>query len=192
MRRGSETVVTVHRFDNVLRITKQPLAMPYNFVTPSMDSASGFRWLANASIQDIITVPSLSTDDWFLFNVDQFAFYRVNYDVDNWRAIIKALKDNLQAFSEKTRAQLIDDALHLAHGGFLSYSIAFDLLMALEDETAFLPWSAVTRNLLLLRDYLQDSSAHDDFQVSFFSGLWGGRNFKWMLFKKNSKHQLNP
>ena len=30
--------------------------------------------------------------DWILGNVQQYGFYRVNYDTDNWRALMTQLK----------------------------------------------------------------------------------------------------
>jgi ERAP1-like C-terminal domain len=104
-----------------------------------------------------------------LFNVNQFAFYRVNYNVDNWRALAKALRENPRIFDVKTFAQLIDDSLNLAREGFLSYTIVFDMLMDLKLETQFLPWSAAMRNLLQLHNLLTSSDIHHDFQVSAFS-----------------------
>lgn len=162
----SNLVMNVQRYDNnIVRVVKKPLAMPYNFITSSMEMASGVKWLKGGQVDEVIIIPSLAADEWFLINVDQFGFYRVNYDADNWRAIIEALRDDPQVFSSKTRAQLIDDALNLAQDGFLSYSIALDLVMDLKAEASFLPWNAAMRNLLRLNNLLAETEIHHELQV---------------------------
>lgn len=169
MRQRSSSIVTVHSYANgLLRVIKKPIAMPYNFITSSMNIPSDIAWLESDSIDHVVTIPSLTTDEWFLVNVEQFAFYRVNYNADNWRAIIQALADNPQVFSSRTRAQLIDDSLSLAQDGFLSYNIAFDLIMCLEGEEAFVPWHAAMNNLLRLESLLAETDVHRDFQVKCF------------------------
>lgn len=169
MRQEINSVVTVHRYpNNILSVVKKPMAMPFNFMTSTMAEPSKINWLLSGGFVEVVATPSPDTYDWFLFNVDQFGFYRVNYDADNWRALIKALRDNPQVFTTTTRAQLIDDALSLAQDGFLSYSIALDLVMDLDAETSFLPWNAAMKNLLQLNHLLADSDIHHDFQVSVF------------------------
>lgn len=166
MNQRGNAILSVLRLDNnILRVVKKPMAMPYNFKTSSMESPSGVKWLPNSS-DEVITIPSLDTAEWFLLNIDQFAFYRVNYHVDNWRALTKAMRENPQTFSTKTRAQLIDDSLSLARDGFLSYAIALDMVMDLKVETSFLPWSAAARNLLQLNNLLTSTDIHHEFQVN--------------------------
>lgn len=166
MRQKGNAIVNVQRFENnILRVVKKPMAIPYNFMTSAMESPSVVKWLPGG-FDEVITIPSLDTAEWFLFNVDQFAFYRVHYSVSNWNALIKALLENPLNFGMKTRAQLIDDSLSLARDGFLSYAIAFDMVMVLKVENFFLPWSAATRNLLQLNNFLTFTDIHHDFQVS--------------------------
>lgn len=164
-------IVTIQRHEkNILRIIKKPLVMPYNFITSSMETPSDFKWLRD-SFDETITVSSLDNDDWFLFNIDQYGFYRVNYDVDNWIAITNVLKDTPSVFSAKTRAQLIDDSLNLSKEGFLSYEITLDLLMYLSKETSFLPWSAAIKNLLDLNNFMESSDVYRNYQVNIFVTL---------------------
>lgn len=80
-------------------------------------------------------------DSWVLVNAMGKGYYRVNYDLDNWMAIIKQLKTNHEVFPYTTRAILIDDVLNLARMNMLNYSIAFDLLSYLMDKEVTLhPW----------------------------------------------------
>jgi aminopeptidase N len=80
-------------------------------------------------------------NSWVLVNAMGKGYYRVNYDLDNWMAIIKQLKDNHEVFPFTTRAILIDDVLNLARMNMLNYTIAFDLLSYLMDKEVTLhPW----------------------------------------------------
>jgi ERAP1-like C-terminal domain len=159
--------VTVLRFESVFRVVKTPIALPINYQTSLMSAPSDIEWLPSGGFDEIIVHPDDNeTIDWFIFNVDQFGFYRVNYDSNNWLSIVDAWRSSPHVFSTKTRAQLIDDALSLAEDGFLSYAIALELLMELQSETSYLPWSAAMRNLLVLDSRLVASEIHDDFRVS--------------------------
>jgi ERAP1-like C-terminal domain len=159
--------VTVQRLGTVFRVVKKPISIAINYQTSSMSEPSDIEWLSSGSIDDIFAVPGdENVTDWFVFNVNQFGFYRVNYAADNWLSIAHAWRSSPHVFGTKTRAQLIDDALSLAEDGFLSYDVALELLMELQAETTYLPWSAAMRNLLMLDSRLATSEIHDDFRVS--------------------------
>lgn len=167
MRQRSNMMVTVLRFNHgVVRIVKKPLAVPFNYITSSSTTPSGVKWLGSDTIDEIISIPSLTDGDWLLANVDQFGFYRVNYDDGNWRAIIAALGNDSQVFNRTTRAQLIDDSMSFARDGSLSYSIVFDLLKCLHNETSFVAWNAAISNLLQLDNLLTQSvDVRNEFRV---------------------------
>jgi hypothetical protein len=194
VRQPGNAILNVQRLkNNILRVVKKPMAIPYNFILSSMESPSAVNWLPNG-FDEVITIPSLDTAEWFLLNIDQFAFYRVNYGVDNWRALIEALRENPETFSTQTRAQLIDDSLSLAREGFLSYAIALDMVMNMEVENSFLPWSAATRNLLQLNNLLTSSDIHHDFQVndlmhvSFICSV--AKRFSFSAFDAGAEREL--
>lgn len=166
VRQKTNMMVTVHRFENgVVRVIKKPLAIPFNYITSSMPEPSAIEWMANDSIDVIITISSLADTDWLLANVDQFGFYRVNYDDGNWRAIIAALSEDPQVFSSLTRAQLLDDSLSFARDGFLPFTIVSELLLCIRNETSFAPWNAAMSNLLQLDNLLSQSDIQDEFRV---------------------------
>ncbi|CRL04603.1 CLUMA_CG017671, isoform A [Clunio marinus] len=161
----TKVILNVHHYEkNVLKVMKEPILLPFNYMTSSMASPSDIKWLNNTNVEEYLIIDSLESDDWFLLNIDQFAFYRVNYNADNWIAIINALRHNSQVFSAVTRAQLIDDAFHMAKENLLPYGIALDLMMELKNETSFLPWNAAIKNLLHLNDILVETDFHGEFQ----------------------------
>jgi hypothetical protein len=167
MRQKTNLILHVRKFaGSYLRVTRKQLPLPINVKTSS-STKSVIQWLPD-TIDSLIIVPSLDTSDWYLVNEDQFGFYRVNYEKSNWQALIKVLQENPETFSEKTRAQLIDDSMFLAKNGLLEYFVAFDMMMALKVETFFLPWSSGMKNMLELNDLLTLTDIHHEFQVS----LW--------------------
>ncbi|KAK7498964.1 hypothetical protein BaRGS_00009773, partial [Batillaria attramentaria] len=54
------------------------------------------------------------TDGWILANIQQYGYYRVNYDPQNWNALIKQLIKDHTVIPPVNRAQIIDDAWNLA------------------------------------------------------------------------------
>lgn len=68
-----------------------------------------------------ITVSSLpSQDQWVLFNLQESAYYKVNYDSGNWNLLIQQLNTDHQVIHVLNRAQMIDDALDFAKSGKVS------------------------------------------------------------------------
>lgn len=97
-------------------------------------------------------------DSWVLVNPMGIGYYRTNYDLDNWMAIIKQLKTDHNAFPYETRAILIDDALNLARMKMLNYTITFDLLIYLmdKDEVTLHPWLSALNNLNYLYKTMEE------------------------------------
>lgn len=88
-----------------------------------------------------LKVPS---NEWLLVNVQETGYYRVNYDIRNWDMITKHLmhEKKFKEIAPANRAQLIDDVLNLANGGYLSYGIALNVTRYLKHEVDFVPLSA--------------------------------------------------
>ena len=51
---------------------------------------------------------------WFKANLNGTGYYRVNYPIHNWDALIAALKKNHLTFTSADRAQLLNDAFSLS------------------------------------------------------------------------------
>ncbi|XP_034485827.1 aminopeptidase N [Drosophila innubila] len=106
---------------------------------------------------------NLSTAKWFIFNIQQTGYYRVNYDLDNWRAINAHLMDpvNFAQIAPANRAQLIDDVLNLATGSYLSYDTAMNLTRYLAHETNHVPWKAAITNFNFIDSMFVKSGDYD-------------------------------
>jgi aminopeptidase N len=86
--------------------------------------------------------------EWFVFNKQQIGFYRVNYDLENWKNLIQILNsENFNQIHVLNRAQLIDDSLSFAKAGLIDYDVAAEVLMYLRQETDYVPWAAALSHL---------------------------------------------
>jgi len=90
----------------------------------------------------------------------------VNYEVDNWKALVKQLNDTPTDIHVLNRAQLIDDAFNLAKSGQLDYSVALHLSKYLKNENNTTPWySAKNVFSYLLERMPRSDEGYEDFKV---------------------------
>ncbi|CAO1393773.1 unnamed protein product [Diamesa tonsa] len=83
---------------------------------------------------------------YFIMNVQQTGYYRVNYDAENWGNISEALHmadhDGIHVMN---RAQIVDDLFNLARIGIVQYKDVVDITSYLKTEKNYIPWlSAIT------------------------------------------------
>ncbi|XP_075396275.1 thyrotropin-releasing hormone-degrading ectoenzyme-like [Tenrec ecaudatus] len=93
-------------------------------------SSEAIIWVSNKSEHHRIT--SLGKGSWLLGNINQTRYFRVNYDLRNWRLLIEQLIRNHEVLSVSNRAGLIDDAFSLArenNGGMEQYQTEFDKVL---------------------------------------------------------------
>ncbi|XP_017892658.2 putative aminopeptidase-2 [Ceratina calcarata] len=96
------------------------------------------------------------SSDWFIVNVQQSGYYRVNYDKQSWSRLIDALnKHNHSSIHVTNRAQIIDDLLNLARADLVSYDIALKGSLYLKNEMEYLPWKAFFNGINFIIQRLQ-------------------------------------
>lgn len=78
-------------------------------------------------------------------------FYRVNYDMDNWMALIKQLHEAPVEIHVLNRAQLIYDAFHLAMAGQLDFTVPIHLAEYLPNENSTIPWYSALRCFSIIK-----------------------------------------
>nr|XP_046235241.1 thyrotropin-releasing hormone-degrading ectoenzyme-like isoform X1 [Scatophagus argus] len=100
---------------------------------------------------------------WLLGNINQTGYYRVNYDLQNWKLLIQQLHTNHQIISVGNRAGLIDDAFNLARAGYLPQGVPLQLIGYLPEETSFLPWHSASRALYQLDKLLDRTDEYSLF-----------------------------
>ncbi|XP_022834841.1 aminopeptidase N [Spodoptera litura] len=120
--------------------------IPVSYATASekdFETTQPKLWLKGEKSLTVNNI-TMRPEDWFIANVQQTGFYRVNYDLQNWKLLIKVLKDpaRFQEIHIINRAQLVDDAMNLALTGRLDYRTALDVTSYLAHERSYVPWKA--------------------------------------------------
>ncbi|XP_068611631.1 thyrotropin-releasing hormone-degrading ectoenzyme-like [Brachionichthys hirsutus] len=95
-------------------------------------------------------IGQMDDTNWLLGNINQTGYFRVNYDLQNWKLLIQQLHTNHRIISVGNRAGLIDDAFNLARAGYLPQGLPLQLIGYLPEEASFLPWHAAGRTLYQL------------------------------------------
>lgn len=84
-----------------------------------------------------ISVDELRPSSYFLVNVKQTGYYRVQYDEANWMLIANELSHgNFTAIPPNSRAMLIDDAAVFVESGILRIRILLELIKYLEHDVS--------------------------------------------------------
>nr|XP_056702487.1 thyrotropin-releasing hormone-degrading ectoenzyme [Euleptes europaea] len=124
-------------------------------------SSEAIIWVSNKSEHHRIA--SLDERSWMLGNINQTGYFRVNYDVRNWKMLIDQLMRNHKVISVSNRAGLIDDAFNLARAGYLPQHIPLEIIRYLSKEKEFLPWHAASQALYPLDKLLDRTENYNIF-----------------------------
>ncbi|XP_071824973.1 aminopeptidase N-like isoform X3 [Apostichopus japonicus] len=107
---------------------------------------------------------SYNDGDWYLINIKQYNYYRVNYETSNWEQLAAQLEADHTKMPPENRAALIDDAFNLARGGQLTYDIALDMTKYLKNELDFIPWEATLTVFAYIRDMFSRNAGFGDLE----------------------------
>lgn len=127
----------------------------------SMCSRERLIWINNKT--ETHRIDEMHGNTWLLGNINQTGYFRVNYDLQNWKLLIQQLHSNPQMISVGNRAGLIDDAFNLARAGYLPQHIPLQLIGYLPEELSFLPWHAASRVLYQLDKLLDRTDEYNLF-----------------------------
>ncbi|XP_025271109.1 aminopeptidase N-like [Camponotus floridanus] len=79
--------------------------------------------------------------DFLVYNSKESGYYRVNYDIENWRRITNYLNSkNYNKIHVLNRAQIIDDAFHLMITNQLNSTVFWNITEYLSQETDYVAW----------------------------------------------------
>uniref|UniRef100_A0A6P4FGB9 Aminopeptidase N isoform X3 n=1 Tax=Drosophila rhopaloa TaxID=1041015 RepID=A0A6P4FGB9_DRORH len=169
-RRGTDLALRQERY---LLPTKNPadqsrwfIPITFNTQEQSKDDDVPTHWLRSQDDEDLIVgnvFESSNNSDIVLYvNLNRQGYYRVNYDMTSWMV----LKQQFRTLPAVSRAQLMDDALHLSQAELLSYDIPLTFIMelfnAVSDE---LLWSAAKPGLNYLINNLKREPAYETFRA---------------------------
>ena len=113
-----------------------------NIHQTNADDRLSLRSVASKSIQ-IVDIEGFNPNNWYIVNVKQTGYYRVNYDDENWMRIIEQLANDKSQIHVLNRAALLDDIFTLAKTGDVTYELAMSMSTYLQDERDYIPWAAV-------------------------------------------------
>jgi len=82
-------------------------------------------------------------------------FFRVNYEEENWNALIDQLHSDLNEIHVLNRAQLIDDAFNLAKANRVDYALVLRLSEYLINEDDPIPWYSVKNGFTYLMNRMR-------------------------------------
>jgi hypothetical protein len=108
---------------------------------------------------------SLDENDYILANLEFSGYYRVNYEVNNWKNIIKILQTNKSELTAGTRAQLINDIFSLSQTAIISPDLPLELIGYLKNEFEFLPVAAFLTRIKYFLDMLSSNQLNLDLKT---------------------------
>lgn len=108
----------------------------------SADDRISLRGIASKSVR-LADIEDLNPDNWYIMNIQQTGYYRVNYDTNNWNRIIDQLTSDPSVIHVLNRAALLDDVFVLSKTGDVNYELALSMSTYLRDERDYIPWASV-------------------------------------------------
>lgn len=164
--------------------------IPLNFATATVadfEDTYFSHYYVNNQDMIMIDVPAQhNANDWFIFNKQQLGYYRVNYDQSNWNALAAFLSTaNFNRIHVLNRAQLLDDLINFASGGYVEYDVVYNLLSYLHRETEYTPWFAADRFISTLYTTFGPNNA--DLNVTLLAFLSRYKNFDDVFYSLGSR-----
>ncbi|XP_061386747.1 aminopeptidase N-like [Musca vetustissima] len=162
---GSFTVSQKQFFNDEKLQSDKTWYVPFNYASKSK---SDFR--DTRATNYLMKVPSaevkanLGKDEWLILNKQSTGFYRINYDVENWRLIAEGLRENPYRIHPRNRAQLMHDAYRFTLSNRLPHSVLLDLFTYLPQEDQYAPLSTANAIINVYNRYLNSDARYSDFQ----------------------------
>ncbi|XP_061193634.1 aminopeptidase N-like [Saccostrea echinata] len=150
--------------------------IPFTFTSSSniLYEDNDIHWIyrnQSAASFDWTNTINTANGDWVLANVQQYGYYRVNYDESNWRALIRQLNNNYTRIHPSNRAQIITDLMALVSLDALNITLALSSLDYLDQETEYVPWYAALGEIGYIRNMLLTKPIFGKFEVYMRSKL---------------------
>jgi aminopeptidase N len=109
--------------------------IPITYASKANASIVDRLWLHERQTE--ITLDKLNSTSFFLVNIQQVGYYRVQYDETNWMNIANELSlGDFNIIPPNSRAMLIDDASIFFENGMLKLKILLEIIKYLEHDVS--------------------------------------------------------
>ncbi|XP_025264829.1 aminopeptidase N-like [Camponotus floridanus] len=107
-------------------------------------------------------------NNFVIYNLAQTGYYRINYDIENWRRLASYLNsENYRKIHVLNRAQIIDDAFHLMITNQLNSTVFWSVTKYLSRETDYVAWYPMFKALEYLSNiFLFHEKIYFDIKVN--------------------------
>nr|CAH8827154.1 unnamed protein product [Trichobilharzia regenti] len=119
-------------------------------------------WMTNRTMTKTLDIKPTS---WYLFNVQQTGYYRVNYTDNNWQLLTEQLNKDFEAIPVASRSQIINDLFNLANKNNVSYTVFLNLTKYLKNENNSVVWETVLQPFNFLYHMLGLTESYTHFQA---------------------------
>nr|XP_012235164.1 PREDICTED: thyrotropin-releasing hormone-degrading ectoenzyme-like [Linepithema humile] len=97
-------------------------------------------WLSTLTPYHYIS-RNIHINDWIILNLQQTGYYRINYDLENWKRLAWYLyNENYNTIPVLNRAQIIDDAFYFLTQKQLNINLFWDITSFLLKDTDYVAW----------------------------------------------------
>ncbi|GAB1859250.1 Aminopeptidase [Camponotus japonicus] len=119
-------------------------------------------------INDTALSQATFNNQWILFNINQTALYRVNYDIENWKLLTKSFR----ALPKVAKVQVLTDSSAMVNAGLLNKRIMWSILEKLETESGEMLWTPAMPLLTTIQSRLWDSSIFEFVMCKFIDKVY--------------------
>ncbi|XP_072760403.1 aminopeptidase N-like isoform X2 [Anoplolepis gracilipes] len=127
-------------------------------------------WMVKKHMKINDTALSRATfnNQWILFNINQTALYRVNYDIENWKLLTKSFR----ALPKVAKVQVLTDSSAMINAGLLDKRIMWSILEKLKTESGEMLWTPAIPLLTIIQNRLWDSSVFEFVMCKFIDEMY--------------------
>jgi len=139
--------------------------VPISYVTDSDKDYENDEHYKHWLNEETGQVTGVKTDsNWIIGNVMERFYYRVNYNQENWDALVGVLDTNHEDIEVKNRAQLVDDSFNLGRAGIVNQTLFFDITQYLSDEEEYTPWWSASRGFSYINKMYSVTGEYGNFK----------------------------
>uniref|UniRef100_A0A1I7YSS7 Glutamyl aminopeptidase n=1 Tax=Steinernema glaseri TaxID=37863 RepID=A0A1I7YSS7_9BILA len=163
--------------------TKWPIPIQYR---SDLDDQVHMIWLK--ADQDNAVQRIGQNVKWVIANTGSLGYYRVLYDKDVYKQLIKQLSSDHEKLSAVDRATILNDAFFFAKSGHLGIDTALDLVQYVESKTEVerIPWVVIITHLKVIEQMISETPTVELFQK--FEKWIFMRAYERLGWKRPEKH----